>query len=871
MQKCILLRFPFIRVLLKPIETDIKKGEAYKLPKVDAKGNCQKQYINDQFKDVRIGAFEIQLCYKNKLQSEPQIILLHSKLETKQWPKIESILSKIVSYLPVFKARIIVYQKETEEEDQIQRENNSYDGGNIQNAEQEQNQNNDTFKNRLIEGLKINIYLQKNSQITEISNNSWEEIQNEKDPHKRRIINREKQIFEKQEMFKSGSVIENKKFNRSRPDSAYSNRKNYSIYKTSRPNSSKNRISLYTDNDYINSGENPMEQNLILDQKVSQKLKGKLIISKYTNSKGYIEIGPLPYDSYYIEVSESRQYRSIGMCLVFNKISNKNDNFIKRFIGLYTQENSFIQLHVFETKKDDQNKEDPIHISNATVTIEAVREENIEDYLEKKEWKFEIKEKENSPGIFEQTISPGKYLLKIQKDDYETIAKTCNLQKGLNCINIELFKERTCKLLIKVFNYEKLIQERHSPVQNADIVIYKNANEILEQGITNDKGELEYIVDKGEDFLTIVINKIGFFPIQRTFIRDKNMIINEEDQYFDEMSFFLVKKSFIYDNRCMLFTIYSNIKKKNFSTETIQTHQNLNKDKYQITALDVQENNGMLSIGIFNREDEIDNNTQTQKINENPEKNDNNNLQENDEGINNSNNEEMDENYNDNENQEQRRNSEQKENFDYIMNLSLAINTEELLIHNYQDKDHIMNGLERYGCQTIIYTPKNIFYLNSPLYFHEGYKIWNIGWVDFKNQLFYQTNYLSNFQIERVQYLSLWMDFLQSLITNQIYRNLFEYFGFEGSALINKDRFIYEPKLKKLLIELNFCDEKDNDIFDFICNLFKSNNNMISFSLMKKKISSNLKNFFDGIINENTSASFGNQSNGEIKENNSQA
>jgi hypothetical protein len=871
LQKCILLRFPFIRVLLKPIETDIKKGEAYKLPKVDAKGNCQKQYINDQFKDVRIGAFEIQLCYKNKLQSEPQIILLHSKLETKQWPKIESILSKIVSYLPVFKARIIVYQKETEEEDQIQRENNSYDGGNIQNAEQEQNQNNDTFKNRLIEGLKINIYLQKNSQITEISNNSWEEIQNEKDPHKRRIINREKQIFEKQEMFKSGSVIENKKFNRSRPDSAYSNRKNYSIYKTSRPNSSKNRISLYTDNDYINSGENPMEQNLILDQKVSQKLKGKLIISKYTNSKGYIEIGPLPYDSYYIEVSESRQYRSIGMCLVFNKISNKNDNFIKRFIGLYTQENSFIQLHVFETKKDDQNKEDPIHISNATVTIEAVREENIEDYLEKKEWKFEIKEKENSPGIFEQTISPGKYLLKIQKDDYETIAKTCNLQKGLNCINIELFKERTCKLLIKVFNYEKLMQERHSPVQNADIVIYKNANEILEQGITNDKGELEYIVDKGEDFLTIVINKIGFFPIQRTFIRDKNMIINEEDQYFDEMSFFLVKKSFIYDNRCMLFTIYSNIKKKNFSTETIQTHQNLNKDKYQITALDVQENNGMLSIGIFNREDEIDNNTQTQKINENPEKNDNNNLQENDEGINNSNNEEMDENYNDNENQEQRRNSEQKENFDYIMNLSLAINTEELLIHNYQDKDHIMNGLERYGCQTIIYTPKNIFYLNSPLYFHEGYKIWNIGWVDFKNQLFYQTNYLSNFQIERVQYLSLWMDFLQSLITNQIYRNLFEYFGFEGSALINKDRFIYEPKLKKLLIELNFCDEKDNDIFDFICNLFKSNNNMISFSLMKKKISSNLKNFFDGIINENTSASFGNQSNGEIKENNSQA
>ncbi len=902
LQKCILLRFPFISVLLKPIETDIKKGEGYKLPKVDKKGNCEKQYINDQFKDVRIGAFEIQLCYKTKLQSEPQIVLLHSKLETKQWPKIDTILSKIVSYLPVFKARIIVYQKETEEEDQIQKEEekNSYEEAQIQNSEQGQNNNNekiDTFKNGLIEGLKINVYLQKNSQITQISNSSWEEIQNEKDPHKRRIMNKEKLILEKQEMYKSG-VIENKKFNRSRPSSAYSNRKNYSIYKTSRPSSSKNRISLYTDNDYINSGENPMEQNLIFDQKESLKLKGKLIICKYTNSKGYIDIGPLPYDSYYIEVSESRQYRSIGMCLVFNKISNKSNNLIKRYIGLYTQENSFTQLHVFETKKDDQNKEDPIHISNATVTIEAVREENDEDYLGKKEWKFEIKEKENSPGIFEQTVPPGKYLLKIQKDDYETIAKTYILQKGLNCINVELFKERTCKLLIKVFNYEKLMQNIHSPVQNADVVIYQNANEILEQGITNDKGELEYIVDKGEDFLTIVINKMGFFPIQRTFIRDKNMIINEEDQYYDEMSFFLVKKNFIYNTRCMLFTTYSNIKKNNFLTESIQIHPNINKDKYQITCLNSQEVDGMISIGIFNKEDEIDNNTQaqnnfeeqtTENNNENntenndgnnnqnnENNNDNNNLQENqiqenEEGANN--NEEMDENNNINENEEQKKNTEQKENFDYIMNFSLGINTEELLIHNYQDKDHVMNGLERYGCQTIIYTPKNIFYLNSPSYCHEGYKYWNIGWVDFKNQLFYQTNYLSDNLLERVQYLSLWIDFLQTLITNQIYKNLFEYFGFEGSTLINKDRFIYEPKLKKLLIQLKFCDENDNEVFDFICSLFKSNNNMISFSLIKKKISSNLKNFFDGIINENTSASFGINSNGESREinNNSQA
>ena len=32
LQKCILLRFPFIKVILKPIETDILKQEHYKLP-----------------------------------------------------------------------------------------------------------------------------------------------------------------------------------------------------------------------------------------------------------------------------------------------------------------------------------------------------------------------------------------------------------------------------------------------------------------------------------------------------------------------------------------------------------------------------------------------------------------------------------------------------------------------------------------------------------------------------------------------------------------------------------------------------------------------------------------------------------------------
>ena len=690
LQKCILLRFPFISVLLKPIDTDIVKSDWHKIKKEDNKDKNKNNkipmyYINDQFKEVRIGAFEVQLCLKSN--NEAKVIVLHSKLETKQWPKIDVILNKIVSYMPFFKARILdnnIEDNNIENQDMV---NQGQENNNENNINRNQS---GVFKGGLIEGLKINIYLQKNNQINKISNESWEDIQNEKDPYKRKIMNKEKKLIEKQEMYKSNRsnilhtnnknishIIDNKNFSRTRPPSATSNRRvNYTLNnRNSRPNSSKNKISMMNiENDYINTCINPMEQNLILDKKLCDNLKGKLIICKYTNNEGYIDIGPIPYDSYYIEVSENKQYRSVGMCLSFNKLPTKNKNFIKRYIGLYTQENAFLQLHVFENIKDNENKEDPVHINKAQVMIEVLRDENKEDYLEEKEVKFEIKEKLNSPGIFEQMVPPGNYILKIKKENYETVTKICYLKKGLNCINIEMLKERTCKLVIKVFNFEKITKEIYFPVQNADVVIY-HENEILEQGITDQKGELEYIVEKGEDFLTVVINKMGYYPIQRTFIRDKNMPINEQDnQYYDEMSFFLVKKSFVYEKNCVLFSIYSNIKRNNFSTESIDILQK-NKNT-TINIYNAQESDGILSICMFKEEGETEN-TQTQNnednnnnenmVNQNQEEIDNNNnVNNNNINTENNNNNENTETEEKEENNELNNNeSEIKENFDH--------------------------------------------------------------------------------------------------------------------------------------------------------------------------------------------------------------
>ena len=95
----------------------------------------------------------------------------------------------------------------------------------------------------------------------------------------------------------------------------------------------------------------------------------------------------------------------------------------------------------------------------------------------------------------------------MEKYNYETIRKFIELEKGANSINIEMSIERCSNLHIIVYNYEKFQEESYIPINNVDVVIFKNSNEILEESITNKKGEVSYIANKGEDFLTVVVNK----------------------------------------------------------------------------------------------------------------------------------------------------------------------------------------------------------------------------------------------------------------------------------------------------------------------------------------------------------------------------
>ena len=869
LQKCILLRFPFIKVILKPIETDILKEEHYKLPKVDLFGNSEKKYVNDKFKDVRIGAFEIQICFK-KVGNEVQKALLHSKLQTKQFPEITKILDKIVSFLPNFTAQIIAYEKEED----------------IENSKK--NNLDEVYKKGLLEGLQINIYLLNNIRVTNIATEAWNDIQTQQDPHKRSLMIKEQKLLNKEYMFKNNSILTNT--NKVRPLSSITGyksgklRKSQSAQNIERPSTSKtfllgnnNRNSINYNNTSMLSNsliQRSSMNNYILDKNEANNLKGKLILTKYTNSEGIIDIGPLPYDSYFIEVQESRQYRSIGFCLKFNTINLKNKNFIKKYIGLFIQENSFIQLNVYEVSKDKNGVEDPVHITDAKVTLKRIYNYGEDNYLpdnnnyidneqefeENSELKIALNEKHNAPGIFEHTVPPGRYLLEVEKKNYETIRKFIDLDKGANTINVEMSVERCCNLHIFVYNYEKFQEELNVPIHNVDVVIYQNASEILEESITNDKGEVCYMVNKGEDFLTVVVSKLGYYPVQRTFIRNKEAAINEKGEYEENLVFFLVKESFIRENNCILCVTYSNLYDINFDPNSIQISDNV-KNKLSLSCYDGQQENGVISTFIQyqprNKNTQKDNN-----INNNidPENQEGNEEQNNENENNNQNNQNVVEEDEETSNRLNEDNGE-TENYDNIISLAFIIQTDNLKYNNYQDKGFTMNGLERYGCQTIVYMPKNMFYLSAPKFCNEGYCIWNLGWIDVKNQLFYQTNTLTEDLEDRISHFSLWLEFLQSLIDDKIYTKLFEFFSFDKANLSNGDRLLNEEIFVQNLKGLKFCKNNEDDILEFILSIFRASNKIISFNLVKRKISSNLKNFSDEALAE---SNINNNNNQEI-------
>ncbi len=116
------MRYPMVKVYCKPI-TDSVEDFVKSFP-INRNATDQRSLIIESHRpEMRIGAFEVQLCIK--VHGELKIELLHSKLATRVWPQVGAILNKIgirrctytesvANYIPHTNINVKVYTITTE-------------------------------------------------------------------------------------------------------------------------------------------------------------------------------------------------------------------------------------------------------------------------------------------------------------------------------------------------------------------------------------------------------------------------------------------------------------------------------------------------------------------------------------------------------------------------------------------------------------------------------------------------------------------------------------------------------------------------------------------------------------------------------------
>jgi hypothetical protein len=128
-----------------------------------------------------------------------------------------------------------------------------------------------------------------------------------------------------------------------------------------------------------------------------------------------------------------------------------------------------------------------------------------------------------------------------------------------------------------------------------------------------------------------------------------------------------------------------------------------------------------------------------------------------------------------------------------------------------------------------------------------------MGLLDIKSGIFYETGILRSNLIRRESFIRELFIFLEILIENKVYSNLFEMFQFNRGIVLLNDRLLHEAafiraikSIQKIKENGEYCflfKELSAEFLIFLCDMMKDGNNMISYNNFKKKIFSNLQNF----------------------------
>ena len=428
LQLCINIRYPFIKVYLKPIDINNKTIS-------------------------KLGALEIQLGMK--INDNKTITTLFSKLHSNQWPNFNNILNKINSLVPLIDIKCTVYDKEED----LDNNNNSIDNMNmnenndINNEEDNANKNNIKEKNDKIllalpskfENIKINLYSLKNKQIEAYCKEAANQLDMAFNPKRKAEIFYEEQnkeginnIENNESKLYGNSKMTNKlnltqKNFLTRPESSLKNKSlnntfNYSV---------RNNSTLSFSN-YGKKGE------LIDDLSLVNDLKGKLLSTGYVDKSGILIFENVPYDSYLIEIENSKIFLGCGMPILFQKIYNKkisdnsqNKNYLlNKIFGLKRQIDAFVEVYLFS--KNEKNDFTGINlISDAKVVLIKKFFES-GDIVSGNVDELELEENKNIKGRYEIVTEAGDAELNVIKKGYENIYKKIKLKNGINKINIEL-------------------------------------------------------------------------------------------------------------------------------------------------------------------------------------------------------------------------------------------------------------------------------------------------------------------------------------------------------------------------------------------------------------------------------------------------
>ena len=519
-QKIIRERFPFIKVYLKPIDVEIVKNKTFVIPKVERNGGPRPKIpsLNTKFKQCRIGAFEIQIATRDEKGNLIQRII-HSKLKTKKFPDVNTVLKKIVSFMPKFKLKLILFDKEDYEE--IEKMDN----------------------------IQVNLYLCNSKLIQEVTDTAKMQVLNFTSPTRRLLMMKEqrfklqqqnfmknKNIFRKKQFFsplstqritsaapkKTRGMTENNSTKMLRPISSMSYNFNDKFYENNKLK--QNPFWLKSEN--VNNRElkenrlsfSTMEatRRICKDINIQEKLKkqkGALIKRKYSkvdesykyNEQNLIDddkndedaetsesvtlyFDDIPYDTYIIETIENSNFRGSLTLLRFNEIKPNKEHLITKYIGLWHQEKAILNIHLYtEKEKTDNNiqnngiennynsniimpnqerrirppssnqrRRSPNHENNSEIRYE--QEPILTGSINisnAEDPNSRYKVHPNGNGIYEYKTTPGEYKLEVTNKDYEKIVMKVLLKSGLNTINIKMKQEKGCNLKIQVFEYNE--------------------------------------------------------------------------------------------------------------------------------------------------------------------------------------------------------------------------------------------------------------------------------------------------------------------------------------------------------------------------------------------------------------------------------